>query len=171
MNQFENNELYHHGIKGQKWGVRRYQPYPDGSSGKMVGLAAKRAVTYGKSKGKNKDEKNPVNEAFNSAANMSRQAANLSRKKTNASVRKKADKEVEKEKVHEMTDQELRNKVNRMQMEQQYTMLKENQIRRGRGKVADFLDRFGDRITIAASAASLAVSILKIREMLGKGSS
>ena len=25
-----NNELYHHGIKGQKWGVRRYQ-YADGS--------------------------------------------------------------------------------------------------------------------------------------------
>ena len=28
MNQ--NNELYHHGIKGQRWGVRRYQNY-DGS--------------------------------------------------------------------------------------------------------------------------------------------
>ena len=27
-------ELYHHGIKGQKWGVRRYQPYADGSFGK-----------------------------------------------------------------------------------------------------------------------------------------
>ena len=33
-------ELYHHGIKGQKWGVRRYQPYGAGDhvkGGKFVG--------------------------------------------------------------------------------------------------------------------------------------
>lgn len=28
------SELYHHGIKGMRWGVRRYQPYADGSYGK-----------------------------------------------------------------------------------------------------------------------------------------
>lgn len=43
MNDFrEYSELYHYGVKGMKWGIRRFQPYPDGhKGGQEVGEAAR----------------------------------------------------------------------------------------------------------------------------------
>ena len=39
--------LAHHGIKGQKWGIRRFQPYPKGGRrGKEVGEAARSSDPY-----------------------------------------------------------------------------------------------------------------------------
>ena len=73
----DSRELYHHGIKGQKWGIRRYQ----NKDGTRTALGKKR-------------ERNDIHEDYKKAH--------------------------DKKNVKYMSDTELRNRNNRLQMERQY---------------------------------------------------
>lgn len=78
------NELYHHGIKGQKWGIRRYQN-EDGTlteaGKKRYGSAGAEMLT---AKSEYKKANKEYNKSFNRAYNKSYQSFSLSKKKREA---------------------------------------------------------------------------------------
>lgn len=62
-----------------------------------------------------------------------------------------------------MSDQELRDRVNRMNMEQQYSMLSSNQTSKGQTYVKNTLEVAGSTLAITSSALAIALSIKKLK--------
>lgn len=102
------NELYHHGIKGQKWGVRRYQ----NKDGSLTDAGRKRA-------------KKLEDEYFK-----------LTGKKTAGSDSPSASKTSGTKSVKDMSDDEIRKAIDRINLERQYSSLSPKQISKGK-KIAD----------------------------------
>ena len=92
------NELYHFGIKGMRWGVRRYQN-PDGS-----------LTNAGKKRLSKRHTSNEENDSSNKSSTKS------SSTKT----------------VKEMSDDELRQAITRIQLEQQYKSLSPKNVSKGK---------------------------------------
>lgn len=180
------DELYHHGIKGQKWGIRRFQN-KDGSrtadgkaqqrkerrknivkgvalAGAAAGIAGAGVATnrYGAydrtiKNGKGKENSSPaekitkeVSTAFDDTNKLVRSFGNAQR-------------ELERYKFQEeaktMTDDELRKRINRINLEKQYADVNTREIQTGFDKAADILQIGGSIAGIAASAAIVATTL------------
>lgn len=138
---YNNNELYHHGIKGMKWGVRRTDAQLGHDTGKIDLQKTKKKV-----------------DAAGTIVNETRNINNTSSKK----VQKKAQKQKLSE-AKTMSDQELRERVNRLNMEQQYVRMSTEQINAGRSNVSSVLNNVGTAINVASSALAIAVAIQKLK--------
>lgn len=204
------NELYHHGIKGMRWGVRRFQN-ADGSytsAGKArynMGTSAKKAVVTAAtvsalhkkpkyktdeptSKMTNKElqranaryrletQYNANNEhkvtgkiegtrtVLNESSNIANRTRELTDRITNRENKTRPMKKMD---LSHMTDQELRDRINRGNLERQYAQLYGTpEVASGRERVATVLDYVGTTLAIGGSAASIALAIHQMRHMV-----
>lgn len=123
------DELYHYGVKGQKWGVRRTPAQLGHETAKKSSSAVKKAAS--------------------SAAKAVSKAYSTHKAKTQAKKQAKenveTNKKIKKKSIDEMTDAELQQRIRRMQLEQQYNQLSPKKVSAGK----KFVDNVADAVVPA----------------------
>ena len=165
------NELYHYGILGMKWGVRRYQ----NKDGSLTAEGKKRydrdiAENLAKKKDSRIDTSNPdpnrwVREdierskrVIDSGSDLIRQAKNVERETSPKSTKKRLN-------VSNMSDKELRDKINRELLERQYSDMfgEEAKVSRGRQFTRETLEIAGTALAATSSVLGIMLAIKQLK--------
>lgn len=165
-----NNYLQHYGIKGMKWGIRRYQN-KDGSLTSAGKRRYDRDVRENLAKKKDNridtsdpDPKRWVREdvertkrVVDATSNLVRQTSNLEKSSRTKSHKESID-------LSKMSDKELREKINRKLLEKQYlNMFEEEAVSEGRKSVSDALNVAGNVLAVTGSALSIALAVKELK--------
>ena len=161
-------ELMHYGIKGQKWGRRQYQN-KDGSlteaGKKRYGSKENFEKQYPEDVKRNvKNTKKAVG-AAEKAATAKQQ--NRERAKEEKKREIKADREKQiREEAYKMSDKELRDVVNRLNMEERYTQVMRDRevIEVGKSKTEKFMDFTVTALTVASTGLSIYATLKGIKD-------
>ena len=164
------NELWHHGILGMKWGVRRYQN-KDGTLTSAGKKRYERDIAENKAKKKDnriqidgpdvnryvKEDLNRTKRVVDASSNLVRETSNLERNTRPKNSKQKID-------LSSMSDKELRDAINRAYLERQYNDLyaPEN-TSRGREYAKSILDTTAKTLAIGSSALGIAIAIKELR--------
>lgn len=165
----QNYELYHHGVKGMRWGVRRYQN-KDGTLTKAGQKRYDRDVRENNAKKKDnrividgpdpdrwvKEDLRRAKDVTDTTKGMTKELDNI-----NNSLPKAKKQRMD---LSKMTDQEMRNKINRELLERQYNdMFAPQKVSRGRQAVTTTLAAAGTALALTSSALSIALAIKELK--------
>ena len=142
-----NNELYHHGILGMKWGVRRYQT----KDGRLTEEGRRRLGRDIKS----------VRNISSTGVEGTRSLSNIVNR-SSTSAKSKAKKSMD---LSEMSNKELQDVITRLNLENNYRNLTTKDVSLGQERLNSILQTAGDILAVTASAASIAFIV---NELLSK---
>lgn len=156
----DNYQLYHWGIKGMRWGVRRYQN-KDGSltdAGKKR-LEQERIKSSNNklSADPNKWTKDDMEKTIRLLDSSSSALGNLKRAASSKNQKSRMD-------LSTMSDQEMRSRINRELLERQYNdMFAPQKVSKGKDYALKSLEVAGTVLTLGSSALGIALAIKELR--------
>lgn len=177
----ENYELAHWGVKGMKWGVRRYEN-KDGTltpaGKKRYNREADRAgykkegddglryknTKKGKAQTYDADPNQWVRDDLNRSKRLVDETSTMANKMKNLNDMNMRHKPKNTMDLSNMTDKEMRDQINRAMLERQYNdMFAPKNVSRGQEYASQILETTGTVLAITSSALGIALAIKELR--------
>lgn len=162
----DNKNLYHWGIPGMKWGVRRYQ----NKDGTLTNAGKKRYyreafdAQAGGQKDLRPDSNRWVKEDMTRSRKLVDETSGLAGKLRTANDNAMKNKPKIQMDLSNMTDKEMRDQINRKLLERQYNDLFAPQnTSKGQETVSKVLELAGTTLAIGSSALGIALAIKELK--------